>query len=94
MSGCGQWDSLLTGVDNGEVDGGVDGVHGEDNDHLCSILVTCGKSSIWGDGEDDGGVELVPYLNSLVATDELKKTDDMLLSPEFAVKYPDFLSSS
>ena len=37
---------LLTGVDNGEVDGGVDGVHGEDNDHLCSILVTCGKSSI------------------------------------------------
>ena len=36
----------------------------------------------------------MPYLNSLVATDELKKTDDMLLSPEFAVKYPDFLSSS
>mgnify|MGYP003302865492 CR=1 FL=1 len=29
---------LLTGVDNGEVDGGVDGVHGEDNDHLCSTL--------------------------------------------------------
>lgn len=36
----------------------------------------------------------MPYLNSLVATDELKKTDDVSLSPEFAVKYPDFESVS
>ena len=36
------------------------------------------------------------YLNSSVATDkfQMRITDDMRLSPEFAVKYPDFLSVS
>ena len=37
--------SLLTGVDNGEVDGGVGGVYGEDKDHIDSVLVTCGKKA-------------------------------------------------
>ena len=48
---------LLTGVDNGE----VDGVHGEDKQHIDNALDESGGNGVRNNGEEDGGVERIPY---------------------------------
>ena len=48
------------GVD-GEVNGGVDGVHGEDKQHIDNALDESGGNGVRNNGEEDGGVERIPY---------------------------------
>ena len=48
---------LLTGVDNGE----VDGVHGEDKQHIDNALDESSGNGVRNNGEEDGGVERIPY---------------------------------
>ena len=48
------------GVD-GEVNGGVDGVHGEDKQHIDNALDESSGGGVRNNGEEDGGVERIPY---------------------------------
>ena len=48
------------GVD-GEVNGGVDGVHGEDKQHIDNALDESSGNGVRNNGEEDGGVERIPY---------------------------------